>query len=240
MFQKKPFINLALILALLFAFAQTMGGALGFEPRALILVLSGTLITVLIRYGVSGLADGLAATTTLKEDYEGAVNLALRADMLAEKTHQNGITAIEDYDDENAYFQEGLSLALAGEEPEEVNKILAEKMQHELEAAKRGCLVFRTVGESSPIFGFLGTLAGYVLILQNFGDVEAYGPPLAFMIMSTVYGILLAYLVALPIADLLEVKCREKAQSFSAILDGISAIQRGSRAKEQASSNQEA
>ena len=229
MFQSKPLMNLALIVALLIALSQTMGDAFGLDIRALLLVLSGCLITVLIRYGVSGVAEAIRSTKKLNETFEAASEIASRSQSLAEKTHRNGITAIEDHEDTNPLLQKGLDLAMAGHEPEEVNKELSSEMNLDLASTQKGCLVFRTLGESAPIFGLLGTLAGYVLLLQNYGSPENYGAPVATMVMSTIYGILIAYLLALPIADLLEEKCRDKEESFEAILSGIDGIQRGQK-----------
>lgn len=236
--RKKTKLNSILLLVLSFFFGYTMGFSFDFEWKGFAFVLLGILTVVLIRYRLTGLKSAMRTMKGLKEEMEPSQELRERSEQLATETRQNGITVLEDHEEPNRYFQEGIDLALRGTEPERVQQTLIEKMNAEMDASTEACALFRTIGETAPVFGFLGTLVGYSLALQDMNG-EMLGTAIDTLLHTTVYGILIAYLAAFPIADLLEKQWYEKSENFQAVLKGISAIQRGSRVTESALKGQE-
>jgi len=57
--------------------------------------------------------------------------------------------------------------------------------------------------------GWIGVLVGAVLMLQNLDDPKKIGPGVAIMLLSALYGTILAYLFFWPVCTKLEVYLEE-------------------------------
>ena len=64
--------------------------------------------------------------------------------------------------------------------------------------------------------GMVGTLIGLIQMLSNMDDPSSIGPAMAVALLTTLYGVLLANIVAKPIAEKLETRMdhQEKIQSL--------------------------
>lgn len=82
-------------------------------------------------------------------------------------------------------------------------------------------------GDVGPAMGMIGTLVGLVQMLSNMSDPKAIGPAMAVALLTTLYGAMLATVVALPIADKLNNRASEEALNRALIIDGLLAIQAG-------------
>jgi len=90
-----------------------------------------------------------------------------------------------------------------------------------------GKKIFKGFGDYAPAMGMIGTLIGLVQMLANMSDPKSIGPAMAVALLTTLYGAMIANLVALPIADKLALRSEEERRMKSMILDGISGIQAG-------------
>lgn len=82
-------------------------------------------------------------------------------------------------------------------------------------------------GDVGPAMGMIGTLVGLVQMLSNMSDPIAIGPAMAVALLTTLYGAMLATVIALPIADKLNNRASEEALNRALIIDGLLAIQAG-------------
>lgn len=73
----------------------------------------------------------------------------------------------------------------------------------------------------------IGTLIGLVAMLSNMDDPKSIGPAMAVALLTTLYGSILANMVALPIADKLSLRKDQERLNRRLILDGVLAIQDG-------------
>ena len=73
----------------------------------------------------------------------------------------------------------------------------------------------------------IGTLIGLVQMLANMDDPKQIGPAMAVALLTTLYGAVLANVIALPIADKLAVRSREENTNKSLIIDALLSIQGG-------------
>ena len=83
------------------------------------------------------------------------------------------------------------------------------------------------MGEAAPAFGMIGTLIGLVLMLSNMQDVTQLGPAMAVAILTTLYGSLIANLIALPLAKKLEIRSKEESLIREVMLVGLVNIAKG-------------
>jgi chemotaxis protein MotA len=75
--------------------------------------------------------------------------------------------------------------------------------------------------------GMIGTLIGLVQMLSAMDDPKQIGPAMAVALLTTLYGAMIANMVALPIADKLELRSHEERLAKSMIIDAVMGIQDG-------------
>lgn len=81
--------------------------------------------------------------------------------------------------------------------------------------------VLESMGSASPAFGMFGTLFGLIVMLGELQDPSKMGPGLATALITTLYGISLAYLVCYPIARKLRNLAQMKRFEEYLILEGV-------------------
>jgi chemotaxis protein MotA len=73
------------------------------------------------------------------------------------------------------------------------------------ERRHQGAIAFwRSVAETAPAMGMIGTVTGLIQMFSALEDVAKIGPAMALAMLTTLYGIILATVVAGPIASRLE------------------------------------
>jgi chemotaxis protein MotA len=96
-----------------------------------------------------------------------------------------------------------------------------------LERHVTGQSIFKALGNYAPAFGMIGTLIGLVQMLRQLDDPSKIGAGMAVALLTTLYGSLVANLVALPIAGKLEQRTNEELALRNMVLEGILSIQEG-------------
>ena len=81
--------------------------------------------------------------------------------------------------------------------------------------------VFAAIGDSAPAFGMFGTLVGLVQMLSNMADPTTIGRAMAVALLTTLYGVLIAHLIALPISEKLRAKSGQERENRMLIIEGI-------------------
>jgi chemotaxis protein MotA len=109
--------------------------------------------------------------------------------------------------------------------------LIQQILESELEAIEErhgaGKALFDCIGKYAPAFGMIGTLVGLVKMLANMSDPSQIGAGMAVALLTTLYGAVVANLVALPIADKLAKRSGEEMFIKNIILRGVMAIQSG-------------
>ena len=147
----------------------------------------------------------------------------------AEVARRDGILSLESStrDIKDEFLISGIQMAVDGTDPELIEQI----MESELEAIEdrhgAGKALFENIGRFAPAFGMIGTLIGLVKMLANMDDPSKIGAGMAIALLTTMYGALLANLIALPLAEKLGKRSREELLLKNIILRGVMAIQSG-------------
>ena len=87
--------------------------------------------------------------------------------------------------------------------------------------------VLDSMGGSSPAFGMFGTLFGLIVMLGDLQNPANMGPGLATALITTLYGITLAYLVFFPIARKLRNLAQMSRFQEMMMLEGVLMIKEG-------------
>ncbi len=178
-------------------------GILAFhDPVSYAIVIGGSVATLLMR---SKLADfiNMFSKTIMKTVFAGVdkpVDLIEQLVEMANIARKDGLIALEGQDIKNHFLAKGIGL-LVDSTPADIieasleNELSLMKSRHE-----NAALQYRSWAEIAPAMGMIGTLCGLVGMLQNMSDPKAIGPAMAIALLTTLYGALLANVIAKPIA----------------------------------------
>ncbi len=194
-----------------------------------LIVVAGTFAATLIKFPINqvfvAFKDGTkAAFINEKSDPKTLITIALD---LARKARKGGLLALESVEIENDFFKKGIQMCVDGQNAAVIRKAMTSEMELTIQRHAEGSKIFRGIGDSAPAFGMIGTLVGLVQMLSSMEDPKTIGPAMAIALLTTLYGALIANLIALPIADKLESKTDTERRTRSLIIDSVVEIQAG-------------
>lgn len=231
-------MDLATIIGLLLAWGALglgiiiEGGELGsfFKISAVILVIGGTLGATVISFSLGQILSlpkiMMRAFLQKQLHVTEAMNLLIA---FAEKARREGLLSLEDELEKVAdpFLAKGVRLVVDGTDPALVRDILETELSFLEERHKLGESIFTTMGGFAPTLGIIGTVAGLVHMLSQLDDPSKMGPAIAAAFMATFYGVSVANLVFLPIANKLKVRSAEEVLLRQVIIEGVLSIQAG-------------
>jgi len=146
---------------------------------------------------------------------------------LATAARKDGILALESIEIEDDFLAKGVRMAVDGIAPEEIKAGLQGEVAAMKQRHKRGQKLFRGIAATAPSMGMIGTLIGLVQMLQQLDDPSAIGPAMAIALLTTLYGAIIAFLMAGPVADKLEHRTSEEMLNMKIVLEGVEGILKG-------------
>lgn len=193
-----------------------------------IVVFGGSSVVTLMKFGFGKFFGAFKvagrAFIYKKYSHEEIIEEAVR---IADAARKGGLLSLEGIEIKNEFMKKGIQLLIDGHEPEIMKKILTKEMNLTVERHMWGQKVFKAIGEAGPAMGMIGTLMGLVLMMSNMSDPKAIGPAMAIALLATFYGAVLANMIALPIAEKLELRSNEERLSKSLVIDALLGIQVG-------------
>jgi len=210
--------------------AMVLGGDLGIflNVPSILIVVGGSLLVVLIKFTLPQfLAAGKVAAKAFIYRSVMPEEIISETVELADVARKGGLLALEEKEVSIPFMQRGIQLLVDGHDPEVVKELLHKEADLTTERHEFGAKIFRALGEVGPSMGMIGTLVGLVQMLSNMSDPKAIGPAMAVALLTTLYGAMMATIIALPIADKLENRKDEEALNQSLIIAGLLAIQSG-------------
>ncbi len=144
-------------------------------------------------------------------------------------SRSQGLLGLESVAEREAdlFARKGLRLLVDGSEPEVIRSILETETDarehHELQAAK----VFEGMGGYAPTIGILGAVMGLIHVMENLSDPSKLGSGIAVAFVATIYGVALANLLLLPVANKLKSIAHSHTRLREMITEGIVSIAQG-------------
>jgi chemotaxis protein MotA len=195
---------------------------------SLMVVLGGTSAAILIKFPFSHCLNGIKiAIHAFRYESSRPRELISIANELSSIARKNGFVALEDYEVSDPFFKKGIQLLADGQNAEFIRNVLTQEMEHSVDRHEIGQRMFRSAGDAAPAFGMIGTIVGLVQMLSTLSDPDSIGPAMAVALLTTLYGALIANLIAIPIADKLEFRSMQESLNQSLIIEGITSIQQG-------------
>lgn len=127
----------------------------------------------------------------------------------------------------DAFARKALQLLVDGSEPEVMRSILEVEVDsrehYDMEAAK----LYESMGGYTPTIGIIGAVLGLIQVMQNLSDPSKLGHGIAVAFVATVYGVGLANLILIPVANKLKSLVQEHSQFRYMMIEGVVSIAHG-------------
>lgn len=228
-------MDLATLIGLVggFAFiimAMLLGGSMSMfvDVTSVLIVIGGSSFVVLMKFTIGqffGAAKIAAKAFIFKTD--NPEDLIAKIVEMADAARKGGFLALEEMEITNSFMRKGIDLLVDGHDAEVVKSTLKKDIVLTNERHDRGVGIFSAFGDVAPAMGMIGTLIGLVAMLSNMDDPKSIGPAMAVALLTTLYGAIIANMIAIPIADKLGMRKEQEKLNRSLILDGVLAIQDG-------------
>lgn len=147
----------------------------------------------------------------------------------ANAARKDGLLGLEQVSEKekDTFAKKGLQLLVDGCEPETIRRILESDLildeQRDFDAVK----FYESMGGYAPTIGIIGAVMGLIHVMNNLADPALLGPGIAIAFVATIYGVALANLFFLPIANKLRMCVNERSQYRELMIEGIIAIADG-------------
>ncbi|KTB81000.1 flagellar motor protein [Pseudomonas syringae] len=226
------------LIGLILAFVAIIGGnflegghlgALINGPAALI-VIGGTLGASLLQSPMSAFMRALKIVGWIifppRIDLPGGVDRVIGWSMTARKEGLLGLETVADAEPDG-YARKGLQLLVDGAEPAAIRSILEvdfiTQETRDIQAAK----VFESMGGYAPTVGIIGAVMGLIHVMGNLADPSQLGSGIAVAFVATIYGVAIANLILLPVANKLKAIAHRQSRYREMLLEGILSIAEG-------------
>ncbi|WP_300427901.1 flagellar motor protein PomA [uncultured Thalassolituus sp.] len=211
-------------------FAMMLGGSIGMfvDVPSVLIVIVGSVFAVMMKFelgqflGAMKVAGKAFSFKMAKPD-----TLVGEIVELAGLARKGGLLSLEGKEVSEAFLSKGIQLLVDGHDPDVVRTLLNKEMKLASTRHDMAIGVFKSMGDVAPAMGMIGTLIGLVAMLANMSDPKAIGPAMAIALLTTLYGAMIANMIALPIADKLNLRKEEEDLLKTMIIDALLAIQSG-------------
>jgi len=199
-----------------------------FNVTALLVVFTGTLGAALLGSGPHGLRQ---AWRTAKIAYaENGVSEGLLAKELLRTSHlykrTGRITPSEDAPD-YAPMRHGLEMLEEGYSEAEIREVFQAEVKAFTLHREQMERIFRNMATYAPSFGVAGSVIGLVGMLMGVGDTSMILKNIPVTLVSTLYGIVLANFLLLPLAEKLREDTHAEVALRKLTLCGLVGMLRG-------------
>lgn len=228
-------MDLATLIGILGSFgfvimAMLMGGTIDMfiDVTSILIVFGGTAFVVMMKYNMGQFFGAIKiAMKAFMFKADSAEELITKVVEMADAARKGGFLALEAAVITNPFMQKGVDMLVDGHDADVVRQTLENDIRLTGERHSVGAEIFKNFGDVAPAMGMIGTLVGLVAMLSNMDDPKSIGPAMAVALLTTLYGAVVANMVALPISDKLKLRAAEEKLNRSLILDGVLGIQDG-------------
>ena len=210
--------------------AMLLGGTLDMfvDATSILIVFGGTVFVVMVKYNLGQFFAAIKiAMKAFLFQIDSSELLIEKIVEMADAARKGGFLALEEVQITNSFMQKGIDMLVDGHDAEVVRNTLENDIRLTTERHETGSGIFTSFGDVAPAMGMIGTLIGLVAMLSNMDDPKSIGPAMAVALLTTLYGAILANMLAIPIADKLRLRSSEEKLNRHLILDGVLGIQNG-------------
>lgn len=181
------------------------------DPLAIGIVLGGTALTVVLRHRLADVGRALAALGTLWRRPFGADALLGQIAAQERIAHRHGLFSLDRAVIGDPDMAAAIEAAVDGATPDQVERLVNDRVTARAERHRAAIEVWTGAAEAAPAMGLIGTILGLVQMFASMQDPETIGAAMAVALLATLYGALVANLIAMPVASRLKRLARAEA-----------------------------
>jgi len=230
------------ILGIIIAFAALLGGnfleggswqSLINVPAALI-VFGGTIGAAMLQTPIQTLRHSLKLFLwVFRPPSANFVSHIQKVSEWATVSRRSGLLGLEKLalKESDVFSKKALELLIDGSNPQAIRRILEADLmlteQRDVDAVK----VYSSMGGYAPTVGIIGAVMGLIYVMRNLADPAELGAGIAIAFVATIYGVAIANLFLLPVANKLTLYINQQSQIKELIIEGILYIADGENPK---------
>ncbi len=220
------------------AFAAILGGnwlegghisSLANGP-ALVIVLGGSVGAILLQTPVNVFMRAMRMLGQVFVPPKRALQPAIKRIVAWSSTaRREGLLGLEKAAERepDLFVRKGMHLLVDGNEPDDIRRTLELELDNNEERDLHAARVFESMGGYAPTIGIIGAVMGLIQVMQNLGDPSRLGSGIATAFVATIYGVGLANLVLIPLANKLKAHVRAESTFREMVIEGLVAIAEG-------------
>jgi chemotaxis protein MotA len=218
-------------------FGQTLeGGHIGslIQPAAFVIVMVGTTGAVLLQSGMSSFGRGVRMAGWVFAPPEDQTPQLMRdIGVWSASARRVGLLSLERYLDSitDAFTAKGMRLVIDGIAPYKIREILDVDISTYERRERQAVKVWEAAGGYAPTIGILGAVLGLIQVMENLSDPSKLGSGIAIAFVATIYGVGLANLVFLPIANKLKTVVSDETRRREMLTDVFCSVANGDNAR---------
>ncbi|WP_296891981.1 flagellar motor protein [Thiobacillus sp.] len=225
-------IGLGLAAAAVLGGQAMEGGHIGLfvQPAAFLIVVGGTLAAVLLHYPLPVFMQGMRmARWVFRPPEPEAVTLIRRVVQWSHTARQDGLLALERHVNmtHDPFQKTGLQLLIDGADAAKLRDTLDVQIVNFETNERQAARVWEAAGGYAPTLGILGAVMGLIHVMENLTEPGKLGTGIAVAFVATIYGVGLANLVFLPIANKIKFTIARRVSEREIVCDGLMGIAQG-------------
>lgn len=197
------------------------------QPAAFAIVFSGTVGAVIVQTRVPVFVRGLKLARWMVQPPIDQRQLMLHnVAVWGQNVRREGLLSLETHmrSSKDEFVAKGLRLMIDGIDLVKLREILEAEIQAYEFELRQAVKIWEAAGGYSPTIGILGAVLGLIRIMEHLSDPTKLGGGIAVAFVATVYGVGLANLVYLPIANRIKAIIAQQVRGRELVMEGLLAI----------------
>jgi chemotaxis protein MotA len=177
------------------------------QPAAFIIVGIGTTGAVLLQSGMKDFLRGLRLVRSVfVSPPDNSALLEQQIITWSTQARRDGLLSLERFLEgvKDPFRAKGLRMLIDGIDPFKLKDILETDLDSYERHERLAIKVWESAGGYSPTIGIIGAVLGLIHVMENLANPSQLGSGIAVAFVATIYGVGLANLVFLPIANKLK------------------------------------
>lgn len=201
-----------------------------FQGAAFLIVFGGTLGAVMLQSPlnvfVAGIKMGRWVFVTPKLSPQ---KLIYQIAAWSRQARKDGVLVLEPQiaRSSDSFVKKGLQLLVDGNSAEKIREVLEVDNNTYEQLRFQSARVWESAAGYAPTIGILGAVLGLIHVMQSLSEPSKLGAGIAVAFISTIYGVGLANLVFLPMANKLKMLILQQVVMREILVDGLTAIASG-------------
>lgn len=225
-------IGLALGLLALLGGQLIEGGKLSLflQPAALMIVVVGTLAAVMLQHPVSVFLQGVRKVRWVFRPPEPqAQSLINRIVGWSHIVRRDGLFALEQQMQivTEPFIKRAMQMLIDGTDPARLREVMDVEINAFELKERQSTKIWEAAGGYSPTMGIMGAVIGLIHVMENLSNPSRLGEGIAVAFVATIYGVSLANLLFLPMANKLKWVTSQQIKERELLADGLECIARG-------------